>query len=91
MFVGMDVHKEPIDISLAEEGRDGEVAEVGDIRRFEHPRQLMALIRVRSRSSRSGGGSSSRRHSDSHALDLVTCWMIELGLACLSRTEPTAT
>ena len=25
MFVGMDVHKESIDISLAEEGRDGEV------------------------------------------------------------------
>ena len=24
MFVGMDVHKESIDISLAEEGRDGE-------------------------------------------------------------------
>ena len=26
MFVGMDVHKESIDISLAEEGRDGESA-----------------------------------------------------------------
>jgi transposase len=25
MFVGMDVHKESIDVSLAEEGRDGEV------------------------------------------------------------------
>ena len=25
MFVGMDVHKESIDISLAEDGRDGEV------------------------------------------------------------------
>ena len=28
MFVGMDVHKESIDISLAEEGRDGEVRHV---------------------------------------------------------------
>jgi hypothetical protein len=29
MFVGMDVHKESIDISLAEEGRDGEVRHYG--------------------------------------------------------------
>ena len=31
MFVGMDVHKETIDISLAEEGRDGEVRHYGVI------------------------------------------------------------
>jgi transposase len=31
MFVGMDVHKESIDISLAEEGRDGEVRHDGGI------------------------------------------------------------
>jgi transposase len=31
MFVGMDVHKESIDISLAEEGRDGEVRHYGGI------------------------------------------------------------
>jgi transposase len=31
MFVGMDVHKESIDISLAEEGRDGEVRHYGVI------------------------------------------------------------
>ena len=31
MFVGMDVHKESIDISLAEEGRDGEVRHYGRI------------------------------------------------------------
>jgi transposase len=31
MFVGMDVHKESIDISLAEEGRDGEVRHYGKI------------------------------------------------------------
>ena len=31
MFVGMDVHKESIDISLAEEGRDGEVRHYGTI------------------------------------------------------------
>jgi transposase len=31
MFVGMDVHKESIDISLAEEGRDGEVRYSGGI------------------------------------------------------------
>jgi len=31
MFVGMDVHKESIDISLAEEGRDGEVRHYGSI------------------------------------------------------------
>ena len=33
MFVGMDVHKESIDISLAEEGRDGEVRHYGVILR----------------------------------------------------------
>ena len=31
MFVGMDVHKESVDISLAEEGRDGEVRHYGGI------------------------------------------------------------
>jgi len=31
MFVGMDVHKESIDISRAEEGRDGEVRHYGSI------------------------------------------------------------
>ncbi len=31
MFVGMDVHKESIDISLAEDGRDGEVRHYGGI------------------------------------------------------------
>ena len=31
MFVGMDVHKDSIDISLAEEGRDGEVRHYGGI------------------------------------------------------------
>jgi len=31
MFVGMDVHKESIDVSLAEEGRDGEVRHYGVI------------------------------------------------------------
>ncbi len=32
MFVGRDVHKESIDVSLAEEGRDGEVRHYGVIR-----------------------------------------------------------
>ena len=31
MFVGMDVHKESIDVSLAEEGRHGEVRHYGVI------------------------------------------------------------
>ena len=31
MFVGMDVHKDSIDISLAEAGRDGEVRHYGSI------------------------------------------------------------
>ena len=31
MFVGMDVHKESIDISIAEEGRQGEVRHDGVI------------------------------------------------------------
>ena len=29
MFVGMDVHKESIDVSIAEEGRGGEVRTMG--------------------------------------------------------------
>src|SRR5258708_10193056 len=41
MFVGMDVHKESIDISLAEEGRDGEVRHYGVI-----PGDLEALGQV---------------------------------------------
>ncbi len=41
MFVGMDVHKDSIDISLAEEGRDGEVRHYGGI-----PGDLEALAKV---------------------------------------------
>ena len=41
MFVGMDVHKESIDISLAEEGRDGEVRHYGVI-----PGDLEAVAKV---------------------------------------------
>ena len=41
MFVGMDVHKESIDVSLAEEGRDGEVRHVGVI-----PGDLEAVAKV---------------------------------------------
>ena len=41
MFVGMDVHKESIDISLAEEGRTGEVRHYGGI-----PGDLEALAKV---------------------------------------------
>jgi transposase len=41
MFVGMDVHKESIDVSLAEEGRDGEVRHYGVI-----PGDLDAVAKV---------------------------------------------
>jgi len=41
MFVGMDVHKESIDVSLAEEGRDGEVRRYGVI-----PGDLEAVANV---------------------------------------------
>jgi transposase len=41
MFVGMDVHKESIDISLAEEGRGGEVRHYGVI-----PGDLEAVTKV---------------------------------------------
>ena len=33
MFVGMDVHKESIDLSLAEDGRQGEVRHYGTDRK----------------------------------------------------------
>ena len=41
MFVGMDVHKESIDVSLAEEGRNGEVRHYGVI-----PGDLEAVAKV---------------------------------------------
>jgi transposase len=41
MFVGMDVHKESIDVSLAEEGRDGDVRRYGVI-----PGDLEAVTKV---------------------------------------------
>ena len=41
MFVGMDVHQESIDVSLAEEGRDGEVRHYGVI-----PGDLEAVAKV---------------------------------------------
>jgi transposase len=41
MFVGMDVHKDSIDISLAEDGRDGEVRRYGVI-----PGDLEAVTKV---------------------------------------------
>ena len=41
MFVGMDVHKDSIDVSLAEEGRDGEVRHYGGI-----PGDLEALAKL---------------------------------------------
>lgn len=47
MFVGMDVHKESIDISLAEEGRDGEVRHYGGI-----TSDLEALAKVVTRCAR---------------------------------------
>ena len=41
MFVGMDVHKESTDVSLAEKGRDGEVRHYGVI-----PGDLEAVAKV---------------------------------------------
>jgi hypothetical protein len=41
MFVGMDVHKESIDISIAEQGRTGEVRHDGVI-----PSDLEAVAKV---------------------------------------------
>ena len=52
MFVGMDVHKESIDISLAEEGRDGEVRHYGGIagdleaRLYKAVRRCFSAFRV---------------------------------------------
>ena len=43
MFVGMDVHKDSIDISLAEEGRAGEVRHYGGIAGDLSPLELAAL------------------------------------------------
>ena len=55
MFVGMDVHKESIDISIAEEGRTGEVRHYGVI-----AGDLEALDKlVRALRARDGGCTSS--------------------------------
>ena len=51
MFVGMDVHKESIDISLAEEGRDGEVRHYGVINGDRE-----AIARCSERSARRAAG-----------------------------------
>lgn len=57
MFVGMDVHKESIDISLAEDGRDGEVRHYGVI-----TGDLEALAKiVRACGPRLGGCASSTK------------------------------
>ena len=58
MFVGMDVHKESIDISLAEEGRDGEVRRYGGI-----PGDLEALANVRHQPRRAPFHARRRLHA----------------------------
>jgi len=56
MFVGMDVHKESIDVSLAEDRRDGEVRHYGVI-----PGDLEAVAKRQASAAAAHGCTSRRR------------------------------